>query len=35
VVDCAKATALRARTNRLVNKIFTVFDILGNSLAMS
>src|SRR6185503_11388217 len=32
VVDCAKATALRANTNRLTEKSFTILDILGNSL---
>jgi hypothetical protein len=35
VVDCASATALNAKTNKLINKIFTVFDIQGNSLGMS
>src|ERR1051325_5252745 len=32
VVDCAKAIALRASTNRLTKKSLTIFDILGNSL---
>jgi len=33
VVDCAKATALRASTNRDINENLTIFDIPGNSLA--
>src|SRR6185503_6043721 len=32
VVDCARAIALRANTNRLTEKSFTIFDIPGNSL---
>src|SRR5215213_3040314 len=34
VVDCANPTALTANTIRLIKKSFTIFDILGNSLAM-
>jgi hypothetical protein len=32
VVDCANATAQKTSTNKLTNKSFTVFNILGNSL---
>src|SRR5688572_29314614 len=34
VVDCANATALRAKTNTLTNRTLTILD-MGNSLEMS